>query len=233
MTLETRRVPGPDSPDFSGQTVALIPIRSLTSGKSRLAGALGDDERSDLIGAMLGDVVAAATGSGTVDRVIVISPDEDVLALAGRLAPDLLTLRQDADRPGLIAALDQGRAVALDRGAAALLILFGDLPLLSPGDVQAMLSHPAPVVLSPDRHGQGTNALLLRFPLDGKAPDGKTPDEPFRFRFGQDSYRRHLAEAERLGLLAATVVTAGTSLDVDTPADLAEWSERAAAPAAH
>ena len=227
MTPDRLRVPGPDAADFSGQTVALIPIRSLTGGKSRLAGALGDDERSDLIGAMLGDVVAAATGAGAVDRVIVISPDDDVLSLAGHLAPDVLTLRQDADRPGLIAALDQGRAFVIDRGAAALLILFGDLPLLSASDVRAMLAQPGPVVLSPDRHGQGTNALLLRFP-----PDGEAPTEPFRFRFGPDSYRLHLAEADQLGLLAATVVTAGTSLDVDTPADLVEWSERAAAPTA-
>lgn len=219
---------GGDTPDLSGQTIALVPIRSLTSGKSRLAGALGDDQRSDLIGEMLRDVLTAAISSGVVDRVIVISPDQAVLSLAGQLTSDIISLRQEADQPGLIAALDQGRAFAMGRRAAAMLILFGDLPLLVADDVRAMVASEAGVVISPDRHGQGTNALLLRF---GRPP--VTTEEAFRFQFGPDSFRRHLAEAERIGLSAMTVVTAGTSLDVDTPADLAEWSARAATPAAH
>lgn len=228
MTLTRSRTLGQDQPKLWGQTVALIPVRSLTSGKSRLAGALEDDQRSDLIGAMLGDVIAAAIGSGVVDRVIVISPDEAVLSLAGQLNRELVTLRQEPESPGLVAALDQGRAFATDRGAAAMLILFGDLPLLGTIDVRAMVASVAPVVISPDRHGRGTNALLLRSGQGSSDALGQ-----FQFRFGEESFQRHLAEADRLALTAATVVTAGTSLDVDTPADLAEWSRRSATAAAH
>lgn len=227
MTLYDPRPVHPDD-DLTGRTVALIPVRSLMNGKSRLAGAIGDDRRADLIREMFGDVVAATVASGTVGRVLVVSPDEAVLTLAGHLAPDVVPLRQAADRPGLIAALDQGRAFALDRGASALLILFGDLPLLAPDDVRAMVASATAVVISPDRHGEGTNALLLRF-----EPDVVAPGDAFRFQFGQDSFRRHAAEADRLGLTVATVVTAGTSLDVDTPADLAEWSARSAVTTAH
>lgn len=228
MTLHDPRFVRPADRDFTGQTVALIPVRSLTSGKSRLAGAIGDDRRADLIREMLGDVVAAAIASGAIGRVIVISPDEAVLSLAGHLAPDVTVLRQATDQPGLIAALDQGRSHALGQGAAAMLILFGDLPLLAPGDVRAMVASDAAVVISPDRHGEGTNALLLRFDSPVVASG-----DAFRFQFGQDSFRRHQAEAGRLGLPVATVVTAGTSLDVDTPADLAEWSARAAITITH
>jgi 2-phospho-L-lactate guanylyltransferase len=228
MTLFESGARRPDRPDLSGQTVALIPVRSLTSGKSRLAGALEDDQRSDLIGEMLGEVVAAASGSGVVDRVIVISPDDAVLSLAGQFTRDLVTLRQDPDQPGLVAALDQGRAFATGQGAAAMLILFGDLPLLGTDDVRAMVASAAPVVISPDRHGRGTNGLLLRSGQGSSDALGQ-----FRFRFGEDSFQRHLDEADRLRVPAATVVTAGTSLDVDTPADLAEWSRRSAITAAH
>lgn len=217
-------LPGPATPLGGGRLVALIPIRSLTGGKTRLAGALDGGERARLIRRMLGGVVAAAIDSGVVARVMVVSPEDDVLTLAADLHPAVVPLAQPADRPGLIAALDLGRERAVAGGAAGLLILFGDLPLLGAGDVRAMASSPADVVLSPDRHGEGTNALLLRLGREG----GSAGDAAFRFRFGQDSYRRHLAEADRLGLTAATVVTAGTSLDVDTPADLAEWSHRAA-----
>ncbi len=216
-------------PVLSGQTVALIPVRSLTGGKTRLAGALDGAGRADLIGEMLGGVVSAALTSGMIGRIIVISPDENVLSLAGHLAPDLIALQQAGGSPGLIPALDQGRAFAIDRGAAAMLILFGDLPLLSADDVRTMAASEASVVISPDRHGEGTNALLLRF--DSGA--GRDDASRFVFRFGPGSFRMHLAEADRLSLMTETVVTAGTSLDVDTPADLAEWTARSAAPAAH
>ncbi len=214
---------------LADQTVALIPVRSLTGGKTRLAGALDGAERAGLIGEMLGGVVSAAIASRMIGRIIVVSPDDDVLSLAGHLAPDLITLRQAGDRPGLIPALDQGRAFAIDGGAAAMLILFGDLPLLSADDVRTMATSAASVVISPDRHGEGTNGLRLRF----DSGTGRDDASRFVFRFGQGSFRKHLAEADRLGLTAATVVTAGTSLDVDTPADLAEWTARSETPAAH
>jgi 2-phospho-L-lactate guanylyltransferase len=68
-------------------------------------------------------------------------------------------------------------------------------------------------VLAPDRHGTGTNALLLRC---DPAADGPA----FRFHFGPDSYARHVDEAHRLGLDVVTAITAGTALDLDTPEDL-------------
>ncbi len=210
------------APDLAGQVVALIPVRSLTTGKTRLAPDVSPVDRSRLIREMLGDVVAAAIASGVVDRIVVVSPDPAVLALVSDLDPGILPLRQPDDRPGLIAALCQGRDLAISGGAAALLVLFADLPLLAPADVRAMVAADAPVVLSPDRHGAGTNALLLRL----------TESRAFRFRFGERSFGAHLDEADRLGLRAVSVVTAGTSLDVDTPADLAEWADRADSPAA-
>ena len=220
----------PHSPRLSlaRQTVALVPVRSLTGGKTRLAGALDGTERTDLIRSMLGDVVSAAVASGAIDRIIVVSPDVAVLSLAGHLALDLIALRQADGQPGLIPALDQGRAFAIENGAAAMLILFGDLPLLSADDVRTMATSTASIVISPDRHGEGTNALLLRFESGAGHAAAAFP-----FRFGQGSFRKHLVEADRLGLTTETVVTAGTSLDVDTPADLAEWTARAATPAAH
>ena len=220
--------PDASRPDLTGQTVALIPVRSLTGGKTRMSGTLDGIARSALIREMLSGVVSAALASGVIGRVIVISPDDEVLSLAGQLAPDLIALRQAADRPGLIAALDQGRADAIEGGAEAMVILFGDLPLLAADDVRTIVASDAAVVISPDRHAAGTNALLLRF-----GPAAGHPAGPFRFQFGEGSFRKHLAEADRLGLAAETVVTAGTSLDLDTPADLAEWTSRAVTPVAH
>ena len=209
-------------PELTNHVVALIPVRSLTTGKTRLAPDVSPSDRAALIRSMLGDVIDAATASLVVDRIMVISPDPAVLALAAGLDPDIIPLRQPDDQPGLIAALDQGRDQVLAGGASALLILFADLPMLAPADVRAMVAADAPVVLSPDRHGSGTNALLLRL-RDGA--------DTFRFRFGERSFGAHRDEADRLGLRAVSVVTAGTSLDVDTPADLVEWADRTSEPA--
>jgi 2-phospho-L-lactate guanylyltransferase len=196
---------------MSDGVVAVVPIRGLASGKTRLAGELPPEAREALTRRMLRTVVGAAVASGAVDAVAVVSPDPAALALAAELDPAVVPLPQDPVAPGLNPALAAGREWALARGAA-LLVLFGDLPLLAGHDVRRLLAPAAPVVLAPDRHGAGTNALVLRLGVPG-ATD-------FRFGFGGGSCPRHLAEAARLGLAVETSVAPGTAFDLDTPEDL-------------
>jgi len=202
---------------MSGGTVALVPIRSLTGGKTRLAGALTPDARAALTRRMLTRVVAAALESRTIETVLVISPDLHALELVATLDPKVVPLPQWSAAPGLNGAIEQGRLWAQSQRAGAYLVLFGDLPLLEADDVKNLVRRDAPVVIAPDRHGAGTNALLLRLGLT--APD--EPDEPpFRFGFGEGSYAHHVDEAHRLGLEVAVSLTPGTSFDLDTPEDL-------------
>lgn len=200
---------------MSGGTVVLIPIRSLTGGKTRLAGALTPDERASLTRSMLTRVARAAIDSGAVETVLVISPDPAVLRLASDLHERVVALEQRPGVFGLNAAIDQGRDWATAHRAGAFLVLFGDLPLIDADDVRHLVRRDAPVVIAPDRHGAGTNALLLRF----GAVDRDL--EPFRFGFGVGSYAHHVDEAHRLGLDVAVSLTPGTALDLDTPDDLA------------
>ncbi|CAA9553710.1 MAG: hypothetical protein AVDCRST_MAG19-1042 [uncultured Thermomicrobiales bacterium] len=195
-----------------GGVVAVVPIRGLASGKTRLAGELPPEAREALTRRMLRGVVGAALASGAVDAVAVVSPDPATLALAAELDPAAVPLAQDMAVPGLNPAIAAGRDWALGWGAATLLVLFGDLPLLVGHDVRRLLSPAAPVVLAPDRHGAGTNALVLRF----DAPDAVR----FRFGFGAGSCPRHAAEAARLGLSVAISTAPGTAFDLDTPEDL-------------
>ena len=193
-----------------GGVVALVPVRGLRSGKNRLAGDLTPEARTALTGRMLRGVIRAALDSGAVETVGVISPDPAALALAREIDPAVVPLPQDPGKPGLNAAVAAGRDWALRRGAAALLVLFGDLPLLSVEDVRGLVAHDAPLVLARDRHGAGTNALLLR--LDGEGAR-------FRFQFGMGSYERHVAEAEGVGVEFVTSDAPGTAVDLDTPDD--------------
>ncbi|HEY7030886.1 MAG TPA: 2-phospho-L-lactate guanylyltransferase [Thermomicrobiales bacterium] len=199
---------------MTGSVVAVVPIRSLTGGKTRLAGVLTPEARTALTRRMLCSVVRAALDSGSIKTVAVVSPDPAALDLAASLDPAVVPLRQADERPGLNPALAEGVAFAAGRGAAAALILFGDLPLLTGDDVRNLLRRDAPVVLAPDRHGTGTNALMLRL---GTGPDD---GRDFAFHFGPGSYAKHVDEAHRLGLDVATSLAAGTALDLDTPDDL-------------
>ncbi len=202
--------------DGSGEVAVVVPVRGLRGGKTRLAGALPVEAREALVRRMLRGVVRAAGESGAVGTIMVVSPDADALAFAAELGASVVPLRQDITTPGLNAAAATGRDWARARQAAAVLVLLGDLPLLGAADVSDLVYHPSGVrlVLAPDRHGTGTNALLLRF--DRADEDAHR----FQFRFGLDSYAEHAGEAHRLGMMFATHIAPGTALDLDTLQDL-------------
>lgn len=209
---------------MSGGIVALVPIRSLTTGKTRLAGALSIDERAALTKFMVAGVIHSALSSESIHAVVVVSPDPDALVFAANTDSRVVTVLQSEQTPGLLMGLDVGRAQAMSLGASAVLVIFGDLPLLEGIDVRNIVRRAVPVVIAPDRHGTGTNALLLRF-------TGPESCNQFEFQFGEGSYDRHVAEAHRLGLDVATSIAPGTAFDLDTPADLKvlfddpRWSE--------
>lgn len=187
------------------RTVAVVPVKSLRESKSRLAGALSPEERASLTLGMLGHVLWAVERSGIVSGIAVISPEP------GRLALPSGVICIEQARIGLNNLLEQGREWAIAEGADALMVVFADLPLLSPQDVADVVHlgrSAGTVVLVPDRHGQGTNLMLAH------------PVSIARFAFGADSYTRHQTEASRAGAHVQTYTSGGTALDIDTPDDL-------------
>ena len=198
------------------RTVAVVPVQALGEAKSRLAAVLAPDERAALTLRLLRGVLDALAVPGVAAR-LVVSPDPAVLA-AARAAGAVPLAQRNAMRDGLNGALEEARAWAEARDAEALLVVLGDLPLLAPEDVDAMLAlaGTAAMVLAPDRHERGTNALLLR-------PPGAIP-----FAFGPDSLARHRAAAAARGVPAHFYRSPGTALDLDTPDDLAAVAGRLA-----
>jgi 2-phospho-L-lactate/phosphoenolpyruvate guanylyltransferase len=197
----------------SERIVAVVPIRSLRHGKTRLSPVLGYEARETLLRGAAARVVTAAVDSGVIETVLVVSPDAETLAWAAGLEPAVVAAPQPDSRPGLNGAIDAGRVWALDRGASAVISLFADLPLIVPDDIRGLVARAEPVVLGPDRRGEGTNALLLR--LAGRGAE-------FTFAFGDGSLAKHLEEARRLGLEAALHDAPGIAFDLDTPDD---WSD--------
>ena len=198
---------------MSARAAIVIPIRSLSDGKTRLSPVLDPAARSALTREMLDRVVRAAIGTVSRAEVAVISPDPDALAEVGRVDPSIRLLLQDLRHPGLNPALEQAADAVREMGVSTVLILPADLPLVSSADIDNLLRRDAPVVIAPDRHRMGTNALMVR--LDAFS-------EPFIFQFGEGSFGKHHDEANRLGVDAMTTTTPGTSFDLDTPEDLAQ-----------
>ncbi len=198
---------------MSERIVAVVPVRSLRHGKTRLSRVLENEARETVLRGIADRVITAAVDSGSIETVLVVSPDAETLEWAAGFGPTVIAVPQPEHQSGLNGAIHAGRTWALDRGASAVVSLFADLPLIVPDDIRGLVARMEPVVLGPDRLGEGTNALLLR--LAGRGPE-------FTFAFGDGSLAKHLEEARRLALEAGLHEVPGIAFDLDTPAD---WSD--------
>jgi 2-phospho-L-lactate guanylyltransferase len=183
------------------RTAAIVPAKSFARAKSRLGDAVPD--RAALAEAMLGDVLAALTRVRGLDLLIVVTGDLRATRIALEAGALVVPDRREA---GQSAAVARGVAIALARGADRALLVPGDCPALSVHELEALLARHVPVVIVPDRHGEGTNALLL------------TPPHVIRPSFGRGSFARHCARAAGQYEICDAP---SLHLDVDEPADLA------------
>jgi len=192
--------------DRSRRTVVVVPVRGLEGAKSRLGEALDAEERRDLVERLLRRTVSASLATPGVTEVVVISPDAEALEVAVASGARPLTQRSRGLNPAITEARE---AVPPD---ARVLVLPADLPALTPEALQAVLdaadaAGPPCVVIAPDRHGRGTNALLL------DPPDVVDP------AFGGDSRAAHAWLASSAGA-AFVEVDGALGIDLDTPDDL-------------
>jgi 2-phospho-L-lactate guanylyltransferase len=198
------------------QTVAVIPVRALEGAKSRLGAVLDAEERRELVERLLRATVEAAMATPGVTRVLVVSPDPEVLAVGAAAGASGIRQASAGLNPGLLEARDAPQAAGADR----LLVLPGDLPGIAPADIGALIRAADAadavtpvgmplrlVVLATDRHGRGTNALLLQ------------PPRVIDPSFGGDSRDAHRRLAAAAGATYVEIPDV-LELDLDTPDDL-------------
>src|SRR5688572_21717148 len=148
------------------QTAAVLPIKTFARAKHRLAEAVGAPDRRVLAEAMVGDVLDALSAVPGLDAIVVVTAEPAAAAPARGAGAEVV---HDPEEAGQSAAAVLGVAAAVERGCGRVLLVPGDCPALVPGEVARLLEGEAPVVIVPDRHGTGTNALLLT-PPDALAP---------------------------------------------------------------
>ena len=192
------------------RTLAVVPIKSLANAKQRLAETLAGGSRRSLVQAMFSDVLASLRRCESLDALVVVTAD----AVADSLATgDGVAVLPDDRQVGQSEATAIGIAYAAAHGFDRVLLVPGDTPLLDAVEIEDLLMRSErdeiDVAIVPDRHGTGTNALLI------------APPAAFEPSFGPGSLDRHVSAARAAGLVHRVEPLPSLALDVDTPDDLA------------
>jgi 2-phospho-L-lactate guanylyltransferase len=189
------------------KATAVLPVKHFDDAKQRLATGIDDSRRRDLATAMVADVLEAIGQARTIERTIVVSGDPIAQGLAADVGAEVVPDPTDTSH---VRAVLAGIARAEADGAECVVLLAGDCPLLDPRELDRLLTGVPEryVGIVPDRHGLGTNALVL------SPPDAIVP------AFGEGSCARHVALARAAGIPFGVEELASLGLDLDTPADV-------------
>jgi 2-phospho-L-lactate guanylyltransferase len=187
---------------------AIVPVKPLRRGKSRLSKILSEDERANLNQHLLTHTVDTLKAIPEIEHVLVISRDPAALSLARDHGARTV---QENGTSQLNIALARATIVAKNYVTRGVLIVPADLPLLTPEDVRVMLDRakdPPVVIVAPDRHREGTNALLV------------CPVGLIEYDFGPGSFQRHCERTIQAGARLEICELPSLALDVDVPEDL-------------
>jgi len=187
--------------------VILIPVKNLSAAKQRLSAVLDQPARTELAQAMLHDVVSALAAWPRRPACALVTSDPFAIDLAEQYDFELIP---DRANPGETGAIEMATRLCVARGIDSTLVIPADIPLIQASELEQILQQ-APdegSVLAPAADGRGTNAAFRR------------PANLFPLRFGNDSFKPHLAAAQATGKPCIVVQLPGLAVDVDNPEDL-------------
>jgi len=187
---------------------AIVPVKPLRRGKSRLAGMLTEDQRTHLNRYLLEHTLTTLNEVSEIEHTLVVSRDPAALALTRDMGGR--TVLEDG-APQFNTAIQRATIVAKAHGAHAVLILPADIPLITPSDVRRLLKRgkkPPVVVIAPDRRLDGTNGLFVN------------PAGLIEYGYGPGSFQRHSERATEAGAKLEVVNSKRLALDLDLPEDL-------------
>ncbi|MFZ0479904.1 MAG: 2-phospho-L-lactate guanylyltransferase [Terriglobales bacterium] len=190
-----------------GVRMILVPVKNLTNAKQRLSAILSAEERFALAQAMCEDVLQTLANWRGRPAVAVVTSDPFARALAARFDFDVIA---DGENSSETHAIEMATAICRERGAKSTLVVPADIPLIEVEELEkiAAAAPAGGTVLVPDAAGRGTNAAW------------RSPADLFPLRFGNDSFRPHLAAAKATGLPCVVLELPGIARDIDRPEDL-------------
>ena len=186
---------------------AIVPVKPLRRGKSRLAKVISAEERADLNQYLLEHTIQILKKIDEIENILVISRDTEALALARSLGARTV---QEYGSPGLNTALSRAVEIAKTYETCGILVLPADLPRLDAEDIRKILAFrkdPPIVVISPDRKKEGTNALFM------------CPPDLIDFKYGKGSFKKHVKAAKEVDTRLEICELPSLELDLDEPED--------------
>ena len=193
-------------------TTAIVPVKGLSTANARLNSLLSEAERTRLSEALFLDLIVKLPRSRCIDDVLIVTADPSVARQAGWFGHKVLEQETDEGHAEAAAA---GARVAMADGAQRVAMLPVDCPMLDTDELDAHLGRsPRTALIVPDRHGTGTNALMLN------------PPDLFLPAFGPDSCARHVSRARATGQSFALEAVESLSIDLDTPEDFTLLRDR-------
>jgi len=185
----------------------LIPVKSLKQAKQRLAPILDQPARTLLAQAMLHDVLQTLGSWPNCPEVGIVSCDPFAMGLANQYGFEVIA---DHANTGETDAIAMATRVCQMRGLDNTLVIPADIPLIQAWELEKIFKAAPPEgsVLVPAGDGRGTNAVFRR------------PADLFPLRFGNDSFKPHLASGQATGQPCVVLSLPGIAVDVDNPSDL-------------
>jgi 2-phospho-L-lactate/phosphoenolpyruvate guanylyltransferase len=193
--------------DKNALPMILVPIKHLANAKQRLAAVLDQPARTELAQAMLSDVLECLGAWNHRPQVSLVTDDPFALDLARHFDFDVIP---DDHNRSETDAIEMATKLCAARRFDSTLVIPADIPLITSAELEQILRS-APLegsVLVPAADGRGTNAAW------------RGPADLFPLRFGNDSFKPHLAAAQATQKPCVVLTLPGIALDVDNPPDL-------------
>jgi 2-phospho-L-lactate guanylyltransferase len=193
---------------------AIIPIKPLRRGKSRLSGVLTEQEREDLNQHLLIRSINCLKQVVEIDQIVVVSHDPAALSFSREYGVRTI---QENRNTNINNALRKATHAAIAFSASSVLVIPADLPFMIPEDLTGLISKSMSfpeIIISPDRKMYGTNALFI------------TPPGILDYDFGQWSFKKHIEQAERKKIRVEIYNNERLGFDLDLPEDLILYKER-------
>jgi 2-phospho-L-lactate guanylyltransferase len=187
---------------------AIIPIKPLRRGKSRLACVLSEKEREQLNQTLLIRTIECLKSVEAIDQILVVSYDPTALTISRNYGVRTV---QEGRNTNINNALRKGTLAAMAFNASSILVIPADLPYIRSVDIKTLIDkskNPPEMIITPDRRMSGTNALLIN------------PIGVLDYDFGSWSFKKHIEQAERKKIRVEIYNNDRLSFDLDLPEDL-------------
>ncbi len=192
---------------------AIIPVKNIARGKSRLATVINKNQRQELIKYLLANTITELKKISLISEVTIITADRTAAMISKELKSKLIW---ETGWFGLNWAVMKGIKRSFLNGISTVLILPLDLPLVNAKDIVKFIhvnNRQTAITIAPDSKLEGTNALLVNSKV------------MIKMKFGSDSFRNHLREAKKNNLAIHTCAMDCFSFDLDNPEDYQFYSE--------